>query len=183
MNSRVSDTTSTVLVNEKSSHKIAAIFPDSLAATDSARHVRQTLGLADAQVHVITPGEPHPGRKLQPESHGIFRTMLHAHAKLGIAGAVLGGLLWLVLRMIGVTLIMTTGWITLAMFIVFGAMFGLMLGGLVTLRPDHDAYIRRVREAMGEGRSAVVVHAFDTDQRDAARKLLEQRSGEVVSTL
>ena len=62
-------------------------------------------------------------------------------------------------------------------------MGAVMLGGLITLRPDHEPFMRAVREAMGEGRSAVVVHPYDAAQRDAAEAGLKELSGEVLSTL
>ena len=62
-------------------------------------------------------------------------------------------------------------------------MLGLMLGGLVALRPDQDAYIVSVREALREGRCAVVVHAFDAAQKARADELLAQLSPETVTTL
>ena len=60
---------------------------------------------------------------------------------------------------------------------------GVMFGGLVTLRPDHDPLILKVQQATRAGRSAVVVHAFSHAQGAQARELLQQASDEVVSTL
>ena len=70
-----------------------------------------------------------------------------------------------------------------AVIVAFGVVAGLMLGGLVSLRPDHDLYINKVYEALGEGRSAVVVHAFSREQNAQAEALLRGASGEVVATL
>ena len=44
-------------------------------------------------------------------------------------------------------------------------------------------FINKVQGAIGEGRSAVVVHAFSRDQNAQARALLQDASDEVVSTL
>lgn len=171
------------LVGEYAGSKLAAVFPNEAAARAAAQGLCQSLALSDVQVQVITPGERHPGRKMQPESHGIFRTMLQAHFKLGMVGLIAGIALWFLLRALGVGVIVNTGLLTLAVMAGFGATAGLMLGGLITLRPDHEPFMRAVREAMGEGRSAVVVHPFDAAQREAAEAALKAASGEVVSTL
>ena len=65
----------------------------------------------------------------------------------------------------------------------FGAVAGLMLGGLVSLRPDHDRYIQATRDAMAAGHTTVVVHAFSAEQRDKATELLRSIGGETTSTL
>ena len=171
------------VIGEFAGSKVAAIFPGEAAARDAAMRVRHTLSLSDAQVQVVTPRDRRPGRKLEPESHGIFRTMLQSHLKLGIGGLIAGLVAWFILKSMGVAFITQNGMVAMAVLIAFGAVAGLMLGGLVTLRPDHDLYIQKVFEAMGEGRSAVVVHAFDAGQRQAADALLNEMSGEVVSTL
>ena len=171
------------VIGEFAGSKVAAIFASEAAARDAASCVRQALSLSDAQVQVITPRDRRPGRKLEPESHGIFRTMLQAHFKLGMVGLIAGIALWFLLRALGVGVIVNTGLLTLAVMAGFGATAGLMLGGLITLRPDHEPFMRAVREAMGEGRSAVVVHPFDAAQREAAEAALKAASGEVVSTL
>ena len=142
----------TALTEEVSNSKVAGIFANEPAARAEADRLRAALQLSDAQVQVITPSDPRPGHKLEPESHGIFRTMIRAHVVLGL-------------------------------LVAFGAVAGLMFGGLVTLRPDHDPFINRVREALGEGRSAVVVHAFSREQNAQARELLQHASDDVVSTL
>jgi len=65
----------------------------------------------------------------------------------------------------------------------FGGVAGLMLGGLVSLRPDHDRYVQATRDAMAAGNTTVVVHAFSADQRHQAAELLRSNGGEVTSTL
>ena len=67
--------------------------------------------------------------------------------------------------------------------IFFAAVAGLMFGGLVTLRPDHDLYILKVQSALEEGRYAVVVHALSHAQRTQVAELLRSASGEVITTL
>ena len=65
----------------------------------------------------------------------------------------------------------------------YGAIGGLFLGGLVTLRPDHDRYIQAVRQAIAACRSAVVVHALSMQQQREAARFLAERGGEVTRTL
>ena len=171
------------LTGEVSNSKVAAIFVDERAARAVAAHLQAALQLSDAQVEVITPGDRGPGRKLEPESEGIFRTIVRTHVVLGLAGAVAGGLVFAVLWAMAVPMIVNSATMAAAVIVVFGIVAGLMLGGLVSLRPDHDRYISRVQEAIGEGRSAVVVHAFSREQNAQAAGMLRAASGEVVATL
>jgi hypothetical protein len=59
---------------------------------------------------------------------------------------------------------------------------GLLLGGLFSLRPDHDLLITRVEEAARSGRWAVVVHARDHGEERKAREVLERMSDRVIET-
>ena len=168
---------------EVSNSKVAAIFPSEVVAREAAEATREAVGLQPVQVQIITPDEPHPGRKMEPESHGIFRTIVVAHVRLGIAGAVVGALAFAALYALGLPFITQSAWFAGAVMVGFGAVAGLMLGGLVSLRPDHDAYIQSVRSALAEGHSAVVVHAFSSEQRDSAAAELRARGGTTHSTL
>jgi len=92
--------TGTVFFTEEvSNSKVAAICPSVAVARLQANRVREALHLSERQVQVLVPGETQPGRKLEPESHGIYRTMLWSHARLGVFGALAGLLAYAVLRM------------------------------------------------------------------------------------
>lgn len=171
------------VLGEVSSGKVAAIFGDRARADEIATQIRTSLRLSTAQVQVVTPRGRQQGRKLEPESRGIFRTMIRAHARLGLLGAVLGAIAFGVLWVAGVPMIANSALMAAVALTAFGTVAGLMLGGLVTLRPDHDAYILKVHEAIGEGRCAVVVHALSGEQLAQAEVLLRDASGEVVSSI
>ncbi len=55
----------------------------------------------------------------------------------------------------------------------FGLVFGLMFGGLVSLRPDHVPLINQARECSSAGKWFVVVHAKNSNQRDLSKRVLE----------
>jgi len=66
------------LTGEASNRKIAAVFGGPAEAQRAAQALRAALSLGQAQVQVIAPDEPHPGRKLEPESRGIWHTIVRA---------------------------------------------------------------------------------------------------------
>lgn len=176
--------TGTVFFTEEiSNSKVAAICPNAAQAHAQAARVRDALHLSAQQVQVLTPGEARPGRKLEPESHGIFRTLLWSHAKLGVLGVVAGGLLFVLLWSQEVAMVVQSPWASLFAATFFGGLAGLMLGGLVTLRPDHDPYVMKVLGALREGDSAVVVHAVSAEQKRQAQAILEQAGSDTTATL
>ena len=173
----------TQLSGEVSNSKVAAVFASQTEARRVAAALTEAMSLDAAQVQVIAPGEPHPGRKLEPEPRGIWRTIVLAHLKLGLVGAVAGLLLFAVLLGAGVPFIASSPIAAALVLLFFGTVAGLLLGGLVALRPDHDRYVLAARDAMSEGNSTVVVHAFSAGQRDQAVEFLRSQGGEVTATL
>ena len=171
------------ITGELSNSKVAAVFLNEPAARAAAQAVAGAMSLGSAQVQVITPSEPHPGRKLEPESRGIWRTIIVAHVRLGIVGAVVGLLAFAALYAAGLPFIVNSPVAAALALLFFGTVAGLMLGGLVALRPDHDRYVGATRDAMASGNTTVVVHAFSAEQADQAAEFLRGRGGEVTSTL
>lgn len=171
------------ITGEVSDSKVAAVFERESTARVVAMQVRRALGLKQSQVQVVTPDDGRPGRKLEPEGRGIFRTIIVAHYRLGLVGLAVGALLYAVLLMTGKEAVMSSPWLSAALIIGYGGIFGLMAGGLVSLRPDHSPYVARVQDALEEGHCAVVVHAFNPDERDRAVVELSDRGAQTVRTL
>ncbi|WP_062351764.1 hypothetical protein [Pseudoxanthomonas mexicana] len=171
------------LTGEVSDSKVAAIFRDATGARNAAARLTGDLHLTPGRVRVVTPGDAHLGRQLEPESHGIFRTMLIAHYKMAFAGLVVGILAYGLLRGAGIAAVVNSPVLSAVVIVAFFGVFGAMLGGLVTLRPDHSPYVNAVKSALRDGRSAVIVHAMDTDQRDRASDALTNAGGETIKTL
>ena len=65
----------------------------------------------------------------------------------------------------------------------FGAVFGLFAGGLITLRPDQDHVVMKVREALDSGRFVIVASPTDHSQRGQLSDALRAESGDVAGSL
>jgi hypothetical protein len=162
------------LIAERFPSMVGSVFDDAVSARSAILTLSRTPGLASAHVALVEPNDPDLARKLEPESRGIAHTMIRAHLTLGATGMALGlvlafSLLAADIRM--VTASPTTAIITLASF---GLVFGLMLGGLVGLRPDHDVLILKAREYSAAGKWFVIVHVRNGKQRDHARQVLNE---------
>ena len=168
------------ITGEVSNSKLAGVFNTEASARAGVDAVVFSAGLQASQVKLVTPAEPHPGIKLQPEGAGIWRTILMAHLWFGIGGLAAGALAWGVLMWIGVTLIVSSAVVSGIAFVFMGAIAGLMLGGLVALRPDQDGYVMATQDAIADRRSTVVVHALSGEQADRAAAVL---GAEVTRTL
>lgn len=171
------------LTGEVSNSKLAAVFQDGSAARDAASAVVAAAGLQPAQVKLVGPDEPDVNIKLEPEGGGIWRTIVIAHVRLGILGAVVGALAFGIMYWAGLPFVarspLAAGLVTIS----FGAVGGLLLGGLVSIRPDHDRYIQATRDAMEARRTTVVVHALSHEEQRKAQEFLAGRGAQVTRTL
>ena len=159
-----------LLFGERSLTKIAGIFETRGKAETTALRLRQAAGMSEAQVKLVGPQDtmgivdPPLSRKLEPESSGIWRTILRAHFVTGVVGMTLGALLYLGLRFSGNESVLSHPFIALFVMLFFGGIFGLLLGGLLSLRPDHYRVMAAVRKAIKRGRWAVISHPLNHDQ-------------------
>lgn len=163
------------LKGESFDHKIAAVFDSATEAENTALALREQTSLASEQVIVVSPDDPASARALEPESQGIWRTLVRSHVGLGIAGAVAGFILFLVLYSADVAFITLNLVVSVIVLTVFGAVGGLLLAGMVTLRPDHMPYLVMAQSALRKGKYVVTVHASSTEQLDEATKTLRNR--------
>ncbi|MFC4159516.1 riboflavin biosynthesis protein RibA [Chitinimonas lacunae] len=175
-----------LLFGERSLTKVAALFNSPTTAQEAANRVRTICHMADSQVKIVSPADQPSGTafstKIEPELKGIWHTLVRAHLWMGIAGMLAGALLFVLLYALDNISIRSTPLLSLLAFLGFGLMFGLMLGGLFTLRPDHGHVITVVRQAVEQGRWAVVAHPTDPAQVDSVIKALARGSERVVKT-
>lgn len=153
---------------------VAAVFDDPARAEQAAAALRHEPG---QHTTVIRPGDARAARKLEPEQHGIWRTLLRSHALFMPAGALVGALAALALAAFWPAAA-SSPYFTMLFLALMGGFFGGLVAGLLTLRPDHGIVIRRVRAALGRGACAVVVHPVNEMRARAAMAALE-RAGAV----
>lgn len=112
-----------------------------------------------------------------------MRTAVRAHLILGFIGAVIGLCVWAVVYFAGVAALVSSPVFSLSAFVVLGAVGGLLLGGLITARPDHQRVIQRVKTATADGKWSVIVHPLTPSQCDVVAEVLQASNGEVVRTI
>lgn len=169
------------LFGERSLTTIAGIFESDRAARRAANALHDASSRVD--VRLIAPRDPDLSRKMEPDSGGIWRTALRSHLGLGVIFLLVGALAGLALIGTGWDGAELSPWFTVFFTSVIGGLGGLVLGGLVTLRPDRGMLIRRVREASQAGRWTVVAHPVGDREERVAREHLDRAGGVVFSSL
>ena len=177
-----------ILFGEQSLTKIAAIFDSRGRAETTALRLRQAAGMSESQIKLVGPQDPAGvvdaplSRKLEPESSGIWHTILRAHLVTGLIGMALGGVLYLILWMMENMSVASHPLLMLFVMLFFGTIFGSLLGGLLSLRPDHYRVMAAVRKAIKRGGWAVISHPVNHDQtRDVINELHRHRVNVVRS--
>lgn len=168
---------------EKSLSKLAAVFDSREHAEETAARLRKQFNLDTSQLQVISPDDPHPGRKIEPESRGVRQTAIKAHLTFAVLGIVVGLVIFAILRGMRIAAVTSSPLAVVGVLVFFGAVFGLFAGGLITLRPDQDHVVLKVREALDNGRYVVVAHPVSNDQRGQLSEELQNASSEVASSL
>jgi len=172
-----------MMIKEAYPHTVSGAYQSRDDATNIAERLIRKVGLGDAQVKLVEPGDVELPRKVEPNGKKIFRTMLSAHAWFAGIGLMSGLALGVLLAGYGPAFtqanpfftVLATGWV--------GLLATSLLGGLTTLRPDRDRVIFNAREASRNGHWTVVAHCTDRSQHDSALALLRPRSLATHQTL
>lgn len=171
------------LFGERATTKIAAIYDTRDSAAGAAESLSRLAGLEPSQWKLVAPHEKGFARKLEPETQGIAKTGIRAHLILGAVGFLVGVALWVLLYFLPITYIVASPLASAAVIISFATILGMMLGGLVTARPDHQVVILKVRKAAEEGKWSLVLHPRSPRQCDLLMKELSEADAEVVRTI
>ncbi|WP_042879029.1 hypothetical protein [Cupriavidus necator] len=167
---------------EAASTKIAALFDTKSAASSAAERVCYEAHLKRGQVRLVHPYEAHFGRKLEPDNDGTVRTAIRAHLMMGALGTVIGLAVVGILHRQGIEAVIQNPRPAAGAAIFLGLVFGMLLAGLVTARPDHQLVITPVREAVQLGRWALLVHPTTPQQCNEALRALRNTTAEVLRT-
>ena len=176
----------TLFFGERSVTKVAGLFSSQAEADLAASGLRDGSGLLAAQVNVLAPTDGAIsradvlGRAMEPEQRGIWLTVIRAHLTLGALGFLAGALLYAALMSMDNPALRSTPGMGFVALAGFGATFGLILGGALSLRPDQARLIARVRRGLRSGHWAVVAHPVDSVQTHAAVSLLTGSSLKVM---
>lgn len=171
------------LFGERATTKIAAIYDTRDAASAAAEALSRKAALQPSQWMLIAPGEQDYARKLEPEGQGIARTGIRAHLILGAIGLLAGIAFWALLYGLAIPYIAASPWASAAVIIGFATIAGMMIGGLVTARPDHQIVILKVRQADEQGRWSLILHPRSPAQCDTLMNELSKAGTEVVRSI
>lgn len=171
------------LFGEKATTKLAGFFDSEHELERVSSQLRQTAGMQNTQLWVIRPHDSDYALKLEPETQGVVRTALRAHLWLGLAGLCVGAVLWLVLYYAGISAVVSSPFYSGAAILAFATVAGLLLGGLVTARPDHQIVIQAVAENTKAGRWTLVMHPRNEAQCRAVEEQLDTAKVESVRSI
>lgn len=171
-----------VLSGEQSNTKIVAVFKTKRAAEQCAQ-VLQQHGLDPNQLDVVGPNESHYDRKLEPEDQGVKRTAVKAHVRLGLVGFIIGWLIWGGLYFMGNTLVTSGPFTSLIPIVFVSTVAGLLWGGAVTMRPDHQTVVQTVDSAVHEGLWPLIIHSRSGEQTHLVRQTLSDLNIETTRSL
>ena len=150
---------------------------DSRAAAKNAVERLAAQGIAAAQVEIVDEsGEMQVARAA--ERRATRKALIRWHVLLGAAGLVAGVLCWLFAWYARLPLALAMPGLMLFVAAAFGAVAGLLLGGLLSMRPTKGWLAAAAHDDARAGDFPVVVHATDRDQAHRAREILAAANGD-----
>lgn len=173
----------TTLNGEHYSTKSVGVLDNEQDAVRAAEWLKRKAGLRDRQITMVHPYERQYGNKIEPETRGIAKTAIRSHTILGVAGLLVGLLIWALLYATGWQALRTSPLMAAIAILFFSTAAGMMLGGLMTARPDHDNVIFHVRDAARQGKWSVIAHTRGTSQLAQAKEVLGTTTDRVWSSL
>ena len=169
------------LFGERSLTLVAATFSDRVTPAAAASALRATM--PGTEVTVVRPLDADLARKLEPDAQGIWRTLIRSHLVLGLIGLGLG--VAVAATLVGVNWPAAAGSpVLMTLFLsTLGLFAGLMVAGLLTLRPDRGRVTLAIRRRNRAGQWAVVTHPTSRAQSERAIRSLRQSGGTVLRSL
>ncbi|WP_040576987.1 hypothetical protein [Methylophaga lonarensis] len=171
------------IIEEQKSHKLAAVFADKSAAINAEKTLLKEGEFTADSINIIRPEDDTLSKKIEPESTGIYQTLIKSHLWLGLAGIATGVILAGFLISVGPLYFQASPITTVLALAFFGMLAGMMLAGVVSIRPDHDLMINKTTEASQKRHWTLIVHVKNRDALSRAKDLLQHRALSLSETL
>lgn len=159
--------------DEKHPGKVAGVYAQESGAQQAIHLLRNEGGFSAEEVNLVPPDDTNFDEKIEPDDKGIGRTLLGSHIILGGCGLAVGLILAAILSVYGPVLTTSSPTMVFIGLATLGTFFGLLVAGLVSLRPDHDGLINDTRHATNNQQWTVIVQTKDDEQQKQAKQLMQ----------
>lgn len=156
---------------------VGARFETREQARAAVRRLTADAGVDPARVEILQ-GEGRMHAVRGRESRATRRALVRWHATLGLAGLGIGCLAWILGWYAGATMLMAMPWLMLFVLAGFGAVAGLLVAGLLSLRAGKGWLAVAARDDARAGLYPVVVHAANREEARRALKILAHARGD-----
>ncbi len=172
------------VIEEKKPGKVGGVFESEAAAKNAVKSLVSEGAINLQNIELVEPKDrsDHPlGHKIEPEDRGTARALAKSHLVLGVVGLLAGLLLSTVLVTVGPQLTRSNPLFTFIPLTLICVFLGLLLAGLISLRPDHDHLINKSRKMVKSGRWSVVVHTTNTEEKQRAKNVMKKKAAKSVA--
>ena len=156
---------------------VGARFTSREAAEKAVQRLK-SAGITKAGQVEIVAGKGHMRAARGKEAEATKTALIRWHVALGLVGLLVGALGWLFAWSSGAAVFLSMPVLMLFVCAGFGAIAGLLLGGLLSVRPTKGWLAVAARDDARAGRYPVIVHAADRKQAAKAHEILTAADGD-----
>lgn len=161
------------VIGESFPSKVCAIYASRKDAEEATHKLITEGNFSSDQIKIANPGDVAIDRKIEPERRGIALTLLKSHLILGGLFLILGVVIATFLSFYGVPATRASPMMTYIAVILISLFIGLILAGLISLRPDHDILIYKAEKAAETDKWTVIVHCKNRREINRAKTCVE----------
>lgn len=163
--------------------QIASVFTNEKDARESVNELVKTTNISREQLTVIKPNDNEFSEKLEGDSRALGKLMWHSHLILGAAGLFVGAVVAFFLVSYGPAMTQQNPFWTYLALISPGLFTGLFVAGLLSLRPDRNLIIEKVKSAIKQNRFAIVVNLRKNQSGKEVLHVLRKHSIDSVEAI
>ncbi|GAB3015055.1 hypothetical protein [Bowmanella dokdonensis] len=170
------------IIDEEHISKVGGIFEQEAKAKQAIQSLMTEGDFRQEEVNLVPPGDKSFDEKIETDDLAVKRTLLNSHIILGLIAVLVGLGVAALLVSYGPAFTQSSPMMTFIALGILSLFLGMMLAGFISLRPDEDRLVNKVRKATLNHRWVVVVQAKDKQHAEQARNILKRSTGSLAET-
>lgn len=154
-------------------HKVAAVYPDAVAAELAMMALREA-GLGDVKIVRLKPGTQQADHAIEPETEATRDTMVKDTLVGSAAGTVAGAAVAGTTALVSTSLFVSAPVVGPLIVLGYGALIGGIAGAIRSLKVREDILAGVVKDALKAGYHVVIVHAAREEDSHLAQEVIDQ---------